>query len=192
MCKLFFSFSVEGRENLPEPPYIITPNHSSFLDGFLVGAGLPLKSFRHFFTLGIRKYFRGRAGRAFAQIAHVIPIDPEAHVNKALALSAYVLRHGEALLVFPEGGRSYDGGLMEFKKGVGILAVKMNVPVVPAYLEGAYDAWPRTRRFPRPRRITMRFGKSLRPGDVHVPGAPDPYQAFVDELRKRVEALSLR
>jgi long-chain acyl-CoA synthetase len=189
IARLMFRLSSKGVENIPEPPYIIAPNHESFLDAFMVGAAMPMADLKQFHALGVRKFFRGPVGEYLARIGHVILIDPEAHINRAMGLSAYVLRNGEALMVFPEGGRSFDGGLMEFKKGVGILAVKLGVPVVPVHIEGAFEAWPRQKMLPRPGRVSVSFGAPLRPGDVSVAEGVDPAQAFVDELKKRVEAL---
>ena len=81
---------------------------------------------------------------------------------------------------------------MEFKKGVGILAIEAGVPVVPVYIEGAVDALPRTAFWPRPQKITVTFGSPLRASDIDFSKKPadmDDYQYFANILRERVLAL---
>jgi long-chain acyl-CoA synthetase len=140
----------------------------------------------------VQEYFVGGFRGSFARVAHVIPIDTEAYLNKAMQLSSYVLRNGKSLLIFPEGGRSFDGELMEFKKGVGILSLELNVPVVPAYIEGAFEALPRGAKWPRFKKITVRFGKPFHPADIDMtkkPSEMDVYQFFMNEVRERVKEL---
>ncbi len=194
LIKIFFRLKVEGLENLPEKiPYIITPNHASYLDGFNIVTALPSKSFRDLYSLGFQKYFTGKFKESFARLAHIIPIDPETYLSRALQMASYILRNGKSLLIFPEGGRSYDGEIMEFKKGVGILSLELNVPVVPAYIKGSFEALPRGAIWPKFIKMKVVFGKPFYPSELDISKKPegmDEYQFFVEELRKRV--LSLR
>jgi long-chain acyl-CoA synthetase len=193
IMRAFYRLKVEGLENLPKgDPYIITPNHTSYLDGFVVAAALNQKWFRNFYILGLQNYFTGRLKESFAKIAHVIPIDTELYLSKALLMSSYILRQGKSLLVFPEGGRSSDGELMDFKKGVGILSTEINVPIVPALIKGSFEALPKGAIWPKFTEIEIDFGKPLYPGDVDLTEKPeriDNYQFFVNTLRERVKEL---
>ncbi|GAB4484052.1 MAG: AMP-binding protein [Thermodesulfovibrionales bacterium] len=191
--RLFFRMDVKGFENVPrERNFILASNHTSYLDGFVVILALPFSSFRNIYSLGISGFFAGRIKGWFSRIAHVIPIDAAAYLNKALQMSAYVLRHGRSISVFPEGGRSFDGSLLEFKKGVGILAVELDVPVVPVFIHGAFEAFPRGAAFPRPKKVTVAFGRPLRPDEAKMlprPQGVDEYQHFANVLRERVGEL---
>jgi long-chain acyl-CoA synthetase len=89
----------------------------------------------------------------------------DTRLHNALQLSAYVLRRGKILLVFPEGSRSRDGVIKEFKKGVGIIAKELNIPVVPVAISGTYHMLPSGRRFPKPSHVRVSFGKPVAPGD---------------------------
>ncbi|MBI5187717.1 MAG: AMP-binding protein, partial [Nitrospirae bacterium] len=193
LLRIFFRLKVKGLENLPENgPYIITPNHTSYIDGFGIVAVLPSSSFRDLYSLGFQKYFTGRFKEYFARLAHIIPIDPETYLNRALQMAAYVLRSRKSLLIFPEGGRSYDGEVMDFKKGVGILSLELNVPVIPTYIMGSFEALPRGAIWPKFTEIKITFGKPLYPSDLDMSRKPegmDKYQFFVDELRERVKGL---
>lgn len=193
ISKTFFRLKTGGLGNIPEKgPYIITPNHASYLDAFAVVSGMPMTFFRNFYILGMKEYFTGIFGESFAALANVIPIDQEMQLNKALQMSSYVLRNGQSLLVFPEGGRSFDGELMEFKKGVGILAIELNIPVVPAYIKGSYEALPRRAKWPKFNEIRVKFGKPVYPRDIDMSKKPegmDAYQFFMNEVRERVKEL---
>jgi len=189
-----FRLEARGIDNVPDGAnFIISPNHTSYLDGFAVILSLPFSSFRNIYSLGLSDFFAGFLKSRFARVAHVIPIDSSSYLSKALQMSAYVLRNGRSLCVFPEGGRSRDGSVLEFKKGVGVLAVEMGVPVVPVFIRGAFEALPPGAFLPRCRKITVTFGKPLIAGDLDFPrkdDGVDEYQLFANELRERVIRLN--
>ena len=193
LCKLFFRLEARGIQNIPvNSKFILTPNHTSYLDGFVLILSLPFSYFRNIYTLGLRDFFSGAVKGWLAKISHVIPIDSTSYLNKALQTSAYVLKNGNSMTVFPEGGRALDGNLMEFKKGVGILAIETNTAVVPVFIAGAIDALPRTAVWPRPAKITVNFGSPLYASDVDFSKKPadvDEYQYFSNLLRERVKDL---
>jgi long-chain acyl-CoA synthetase len=112
----------------------------------------------------------------------VIPVDIDARLYRAMQMSAYVLRRGKILCVFPEGGRSRDGETKEFKKGVGILARELNIPVVPVAIQGTYEMLAAGKRFPRPTKVTVTFGKPFSPGGLD-------YDGIVKKLREEVVAM---
>jgi long-chain acyl-CoA synthetase len=195
LMKLLFRLETRGLKNISASGnFIIAPNHASYLDGFVVVLSLPFSVFRNLYLLGISDFFAGFLKSWFAKIGHVIPIDSSAYLNRALQTSAYVLRHGRSLCVFPEGGRSSDNTLLEFKKGVGILAIEMGIPVVPAYIKGAFEALPREAAWPRFRKITVTYGTPLSAKEIDFSKKPadmDDYQYFAYLIRERVKELSL-
>lgn len=157
-----FRLKVEGRENVPSRgPYILYANHTSYLDGFLIVAGLPDYSKKDLFFLGFRHYFNASVIRNCLKIGRIIPLDFSAHFSEALRSSYYVLKNNKNICVFPEGTRSFSGRIENFKKGFGILAKESKAVLVPVSIDGAFEAWPRTVRFPKPHPITVRFGKPL-------------------------------
>jgi len=91
-------------------------------------------------------------------------------MNKDLKLSlqkmAAVLKRGKNLIIFPEGTRSKDGSLGDFKKTFAILSRELNVPIVPVAINGAFKAMPTGSLFPRPfKRISVEFLKPVYPDD---------------------------
>jgi long-chain acyl-CoA synthetase len=165
MMKVYGRLSVTGIENLPDRgPYIIAPNHLSLADAPFIGASISKNIAEQLFSLGASDIFQGRVMFPLAWFLHVIPVDMESRLYNALQLSAYVLRRGKILLVFPEGSRSRDGSIKEFKKGVGIISKELNIPIVPVAISGTYAMLPSGRWFPKPAKISVTFGKPIHPG----------------------------
>nr|ADI87716.1 long-chain-fatty-acid CoA ligase [uncultured Nitrospirae bacterium MY3-5B] len=183
--KVFYRGQLRGIENLVKPPYIVCPNHSSYLDAFIVAALVPGDVFNHMFFQGAEEIFRSAPARVFARLGHVIPIDPNVSLTKAMAMSAYLLRQGLSLCIFPEGGRAVDGTLQEFKKGVGILSKECGVPIVPMRIDGAYEALPRGAFWPRLSRITLSCGKPV------YPDGNCTYQSISEEVKLRIAQMGI-
>jgi len=186
-CGLYFSLSATGLGNLPEPPYIIAPNHSSYLDALVLGAALPSGVFKKAHFIGTERFFTGWLTGYLARLAHVIPIDPDAHLGRALSLSAHCLKSGSPLVIFPEGGCTTDGELLPFRPGIGILSLKLGVPVVPVRIEGTFGAMPKWKKFPKPNKVTITFGEPVVPTPETKKNKG--FQAFSDLIRERVRAL---
>ncbi|UCF37394.1 MAG: AMP-binding protein [Acidobacteriota bacterium] len=162
--KLLFRLKGKGLENLPRDyPFMICPNHVSFLDAFLVAALLPPRVIRRFFALGYSDYFAEGITSYLGKLVKTIPVDPDRKLRQALRLGAEGLRRELVLCVFPEGERSIDGTLKTFRGGPAILATKMKVPVVPVGIIGAYEAWRRGSSDIRLHPIEIRFGKPIQP-----------------------------
>jgi long-chain acyl-CoA synthetase len=187
--KFFFKLEVKGIENIPPLPYIITPNHASNIDGFVIGIVVPIKSYMNLYFLGFQKYFSNWFTSRFARLAHVIPIDPEIYLKRALLISGYVLKKGKAICLFPEGGRTFDGKLLPFKKGVGILSRELDIPLVPILIEGTFDVLPRGSIWPKFKKINVTFGKPVHPKEINFyekPSDIDDYEWIVLKLRDAI------
>lgn len=135
-----------GAENLPSSgAYIISPNHQSYLDPFLMCTALPFRAFRLMFYVGAVEYFETPLTRWFARLANLVPVDPDSNLVPAMKAGAFGLVHGKVLVLFPEGERSIDGTVKKFKKGAPILSQHLGVPIVPVAIKGVYELWPRGR-----------------------------------------------
>lgn len=184
--RLLFRLSVEGRNHLPSHgPFIITPNHASPLDPPLLGAALPLLILQQTYWAGKEStVLRNWPRKIISWIARVIPIDDDC---TALAPAVTVLEQGDKLIWFPEGKRSLDGQLQEFKPGIAHLLTRCDVPVVPVFIQGAYAAFPSRGTIPRLRaRIVVRIGL---PQSAEQLGL---LQARVEDISLAVEMLRQR
>jgi long-chain acyl-CoA synthetase len=181
--KVYGRLSVRGLENLPaKGPFIIAPNHVSYADAPSVMAAVSWKIGSQTFFLGASDLFDGPITSRIAKLIQVIPVDMDARLYNALQLSAYVLRQRKILCIFPEGTRARDNRLREFKKGVGIIAKELNVPIVPVAIIGTYELLAPGRKFPVPAKVTVVFDKPIFPGDRD-------YDGIVKELYEDVAAL---
>jgi long-chain acyl-CoA synthetase len=192
LARAFFRFFLPlrhvGLEMLPrQAPFILCPNHQSFLDGPLLIGGLPKWVIDRIFILGYTDYFEGPVMGFFGKLSRIVAVDATVNLIQALQLGSLGLRNGKVLLVFPEGTRTIDGRVAEFKKGAAIIACELGVPVVPVGLKGAFQMWPRGGSFRRhPVQIT--FGEPIDP--KRFQGSPDPYSALTEVLRDAVQKLS--
>jgi long-chain acyl-CoA synthetase len=188
---LLTGISVTGRENLPRRgPYIIAPNHQSYLDPFFVCSVLPYGVVRQMFVLGASEYFETPLMSWIARQFSLVAVDPDARLVEAMRAAAFGLTHGRVLMVFPEGERSIDGTVKRFKKGATILSRHLQVPIVPVGIDGAFDVWPRNRPFNwrgllpwRRHHVRIAIGEPIRPD----PAQPDDVAA--QQLRDTVDAL---
>jgi 1-acyl-sn-glycerol-3-phosphate acyltransferase/long-chain acyl-CoA synthetase len=166
-CRAFFSYycrlTVAGQQHLPRLPFIICSNHTSHIDSavLMTASGLPFSTFA---LLGASDYFFNSRRTRFlvSRFMNVIPIDRHAQHNslrRSLAMCKEFLhqRRGN-LILYPEGTRSRDGEIQIFKRGTGLFAVDLGVPVVPAHIEGARNILAKGKFMPRPGAITVRFG----------------------------------
>jgi long-chain acyl-CoA synthetase len=189
--RALFRLRATGVEGLPgSGPFVITPNHVSYLDGLAIAAALPFRRFRQLYWAGdVRLLFCNPLARAFARAVHVFPVDAT-YPDAALHAADRVLRAGNAQVWFPEGWRSPDGTLQRFLPGIGELLLRSRAPVVPAYIGGAFAALPRHRHLPRFKRISVIFGSPYWPEALRVvgPGGTDE-ERIANALRAQVSAL---
>jgi len=191
--RIFYKLRVEGTRNLPQKgPYVLCVNHTSFFDGFIVTAGVPFMTQMNLFFIGFRLYFTVPIVRNLVKSGRIIPIDAT-EIVEAMQSSSFILKHNKALCIFPEGERSIDGEVKQFKKGIGIIAKELNVPLVPCYIKGAFQAWSRPQRFPKLHSIKIRFGIPVS-SDILMKrglslGAKDEYEAISLGIREELVKL---
>jgi long-chain acyl-CoA synthetase len=164
LSKLLFRLKGRGMEHLPtEYPFMICPNHLSFVDAFVVVALLPSRVVRRFFSLGYSSYFDKGIVAFLGTLIKTIPVDADRSLRQALRLAAEGIRMDLVLCVFPEGERSIDGKLKTFRKGPAILATEFGLSVVPVGIRGSYEVWKRGSGRIRLNPIRIFFGEPIRP-----------------------------
>jgi long-chain acyl-CoA synthetase len=195
----YFRVETKGKENLPtNAPFIIAANHTSHLDGMCVAiaSDLPIDSL---VFMAAKDYHFG------SLIASVINIAPFERNLEMVGLlhniqdSRYYVDQGKNLVIFPEGTRSINGQMQQFKSAVAMIAAELGIQIVPAYISGAYDCMPKGTKIPRRGKITVTFGKPLVPAQSEQSEQSkrggsnlhdyQAYKAISMELRRRIEAL---
>ena len=140
--KLFYKPKYIGTENLKtDKPVIIAPNHQSYLDGlFTIMPISKRKLYKTYFFAKLRNILKGGIMKKYADRSNVIIMDINDNVSEALRKLATALREGNNVVIFPEGTRTKDGLIADFKQSFAILAKELNVDVIPVAISGAFEA----------------------------------------------------
>ncbi len=175
LMRTLFRLRVRGGEHLPGSgaPCVIAANHVSFLDPPAIAAALPKRLLREtHWAAWVGIMFAGPLQRLVSRATRVFAVDPDQDLAGAIRTGRAVLAAGQSLVWFPEGRRSHTGELQYFQQGIGVMLESVpNAQVVPTAIAGAYEAWPRHRRLPRPGRVTVVFGPPLGVAELRQRGA---------------------
>ena len=189
--RVYHRFEIVGHEHLrTNRSLVMVANHSSHLDTLCLLAGLPLGKLHRAFPAAAADYFFQGVPRTWiaAVVANALPFGRQMNVRQSLTICSELLANpGNILIIFPEGTRSKTGQTQEFKSGIGALVAGKDVTVLPCYLQGAFAAWPKGRRWPRPRKIRLIVGT---PRNYATRGGEKAdLCAIASELREAVKAL---
>jgi 1-acyl-sn-glycerol-3-phosphate acyltransferase len=175
---------VTGIEHVPPSgPFLLIANHQGLLDPILIQAFCP----RPVFTLTKSSQFRGSVFRWLLPRLNAIPVRRYQVDGQVVRVALRVLERGQALGLYPEGERSWDGRVQPFRLGSIRLMLKAGVPVLPARIDGSYDVWPRWSGVPRRAEVRIHFGAPLYFGR-HDRRA-DREAALAEAVRRTREAL---
>ncbi|MFH0876980.1 MAG: AMP-binding protein [Candidatus Omnitrophota bacterium] len=190
LYRTLFSVRVKGKCHIPnDGPFVIVANHVSYLDAFYILCALPFSLLIKTYFVGFGSIFKHPLLAWAVRFHRLIPIDVDLNLAETLRMCRHILSQGHVLVYFPEGQRSADGSVKEFRKGIGILVKEANARVLPIYLEGAFRVWPRTRAFPLPGNVTVHIGPVVDTVQLSPGPAGDLYQDTADQLREKVQKL---
>ncbi len=198
----YIDLTVEGVESLAdvEPPVIFAANHESHLDTPFIIAALPFRWRRwiapaaqeghfHAFLQPSRPKWAEWVGVGFQYLLacglfniYALPRDVTG-VRRALRFTGELVEKGYCPLVFPEGERTPNGKMMTFQPGIGLMAVRLGVPIIPVHLRGMYEIFSMHDRWPRMGAVRIRIGKPLRFGEN------EDYRTAMEKIEKAVTTL---
>ena len=192
VLRLYFQLRIVGHEQLPAAcSYVLVANHASHLNGVALSTVVPIRAVHRAFSVAAKDYFFSSFWRSFfsAVFINALPFDRVEKKRESLELCADLLAvSDQVLIMFPEGTRSLTGAIQPFKQGIGILVAGTPRQVVPAYIDGAYAAWPKGSRFPRPRRVRVIIGAPL--DFAHVPRTPEGFRQVACDVEAAVRQLT--
>jgi 1-acyl-sn-glycerol-3-phosphate acyltransferase len=181
--KFFHSFRTSGADSLPPGPLILAPNHASYLDPPATGCGL----FRVTYYLARHTLFKPPIASWLLPSIGSIPVNQNSPGPSSLKNIFEVFKNKGTLVLFPEGQRTFDGNLRKAEPGIGMIAARANVPVVPVHIIGSREAMPRNGRWHPFRPIRVVYGKPMRfTGD---PKNREDFQKFADEIMSAIAKL---
>src|SRR5215831_15459519 len=158
LYRFYFHWRVYNPERVPlRGPVILAANHASYLDPPLVGAGVK----RGINYLARDTLFRYPGIGWLLRNWNSVPVDREGGGAAGLKAILDRLLDGGAIILFPEGTRTRDGRLQPARSGIGLTVIKSKAPVVPVRVFGTFEAFNRFMRFPRPRRVSVKFGRPI-------------------------------
>jgi len=173
LFRYFHQLEVRGLENVPRTgPFVLISNHGSYYDPVIIRSALR----RRVCFMAWRAIFAWRVVGRLAQWGGAFPVD----VEKRLDLDAFhtalaILKAGDAVGIFPEGGREPGPFMESVKLGAIQIALRGAAPIVPVSMVGAHDIWPRRRRTPQPGKIAVTFH----------PAIPMPREPFANWRQER-------
>ena len=189
LIRLLSIYRVRGLEHLRglDGPVLFAANHLSLVDNPAILVSLPWRWRLRVTTAASDGVLdeRGRVQRFLAMLlANAFPLAQSGQVHQSMKYCGRVIDAGWSILYFPEGRRSETGALLEFKSGIGTLAVQTGRPVVPVCIKGTEDVMPMGARYPRRGLIEVTFGEPLRFN-------PDtPYAEATQSIRDGITVLS--
>lgn len=191
-----YNVKIKGREHIPfNQQAIVIANHSSHLDIGLIKEALSpygdslcvLAAQDYFFDTEYKEALLG-------QFTMLLPIDRTAPLERSLRPAEDAVAQGYSVLIYPEGTRSVDGELQEFKLGVGYLQRRTGLPVLPLFIKGTHRAFPKGGSFPKfGRTLSARIGPLVE-SNIFADRCSDKrrheqYQEATQVCREAIEAL---
>lgn len=178
---LYFRLRKLDTDRIPKNPAIYVGNHQSFLDAFIFNQAMSYSKLKDTYYIAVAVHFDTPLRRYLADRGNIIIIDINKNLKETLQISAKILKAGKNLVIFPEGARTRDGELQEFKKTFAILSKELNIPVVPFGIRGAYEAMPYGSSFPKARPIDIKFFEEIEPEELSV-------DEIVKETKKEIHS----
>jgi 1-acyl-sn-glycerol-3-phosphate acyltransferase len=175
---LLWSFRSEGSHHMPaRGPVLVLANHESFLDP--VGVGIAVR--RRIWYLARKTLFKPTYFGRYLESVGCLSVDQEGVAKEGLRASVEVLQQGKALLIFPEGERTWTGEMNPFKPGIALVLRKAPVPIIPVGIAGAFEAYPRQAKLPSFSPLFWPATGAAMAVSVGAPIAPERYQGMPRE-----------
>jgi len=182
MLYLIYRIKVYGKENLPaNGPVVVLSNHQSFLDP-LICQNWRWRPFYYITRVTLFKGFWGLIIDGF----YTIPINQDGADLKSMRAIIEILKRGRVVCLYPEGSRTYDGKIAEIRPGFGLLVRRSGATIVPMVMDGIFERWPRTQKFPKlGGRVGVMYGKPIPADMIKQVGE----EAFVHEFNQTMRTM---
>jgi len=158
LSKFLFPIKVFGRSHIPRKGgFILASNHVSYLDPIVVGIACP----RKLNFMARHDLFSNRFFSWVLSMVGAFPVKRNSADLSALKEALRRVKNGKALLIFPEGSRAVGSKSYEPQPGIGFLAAKLNVPMIPVFVKGTEIALPKGAKFIKRTEVSVHFGRQI-------------------------------
>lgn len=193
LARAFYKIKINGAENVPEHRgFIICANHVSKIDYLYISSALSRERYMKLCCMAKKELFRNDAfSRRLIKSAGMVPVDRGGINKQSMDNLKKRLNENWGVVIHPEGTRSEDGIFRSIKSGAASLAIDAGVPIIPAYVDGAYDIFPKGHKTLRlfdwkhmkKFRLSVTFGKPISSRDVGVQELTQKIQDAILELQ---------
>ncbi|MEN8126974.1 MAG: lysophospholipid acyltransferase family protein [Planctomycetota bacterium] len=179
---LLYRVKVYGKENIPaDGPVLVLSSHQSLFDPILCQGWLR----RPFYYVPRDSLFTGFWGWII-DLFYTIPINQEKAGIQSMRAIIDVLKRGRIVCLYPEGARTFDGKIDQIKPGFSLLVRRSGATVIPVVIDGIFERWPRTQKYPKPGgRIGIMYGKPISADDIKQVGE----EQFIAEFNQTLHQM---
>ena len=185
---LYWRTQIYGAQNIPPTgPFVIVANHASLLDPYLIDWA---SKKRELYFLAKEELFRNPLLGYFLTQCNAIPVKRGVMDEEAIRRFHDIVASGKPIGIFPEGTRTLTGEVQPGKKGSGMLVYNARVPVIPVYIAGTFECFPKGKSWPRPGRTSVTFGPAVELGELYLEKPEKAtYRRIVERLMESIEGL---
>lgn len=183
--KFYLKLTKKGQEKISSEPRIYVLNHESFADAFALGHMFTYKQAKNVYFFAIKKHFEKPVRRFFADNGNIVLVDINKNLKESLQIAAKVLKENKSLVIFPEGARTRDGEIHDFKKFFAILSKELNIPVTVMGIKGFYESMPFGSSFPRSGSVEIEVLGDIIPEKISVEEIVEKSRNLIAEWKKK-------
>lgn len=183
--KFYLRLTKKGLEKISSEPRIYVLNHESFADAFALGHMFTYKQAKDVYFFAIKKHFEKPVRRFFADNGNIVLVDINKNLKESLQIAAEVLKENKSLVIFPEGARTRDGEIHDFKKFFAILSKELNIPVTVMGIKGFYESMPFGSSFPKSGNVEIKVLGDIIPEKISVEEIVEKSRNLIVEWKKK-------
>ena len=186
--KFYLKLTKKGQEKISSEPRIYVLNHESFADAFALGHMFTYKQAKNVYFFAIKKHFEKPVRRFFADNGNIVLVDINKNLKESLQIAAEVLKENKSLVIFPEGARTRDGEIHDFKKFFAILSKELNIPVTVIGIKGFYESMPFGSSFPKSGSVEIEVLGDIIPEKISVEEIVEKSRNLIVEWKKKKQS----